>query len=661
MLTFHREAIQHTVESMGSMADIKKITIFDKRGKIFYSSEPREIGDFVDKSSIVCLVCHTNPVKPSETLKAEKQWTIYEAKEGRRMLTYIDPIYNEHPCYTALCHFHPEEHRILGILQTDFSLLSLDNDIRKQTLNLTINALVFMCVTSFVLLLFLRKFVHKPVSLLAKAMQQITGGNMSLRVNINSNDEIGMLATTFNAMSENLQKTTVSRDLLVKEVKERKEVEKKIRESERFVNTAFNSILDPFIILDRDYRIVRANDAYARLRNIPVIDMLDEQCHKLLHGKDSLCKNCIVEKTFNSSDPCAKDELIQLGDGTEAWFDIYTYPITDEEGHVSHVIEYLQDITHRKRAEKATKNAYLELEQIFNTAADGMCVIDKNFKILRVNKTLLSMFGESKEDLVGRSCYEIFPDHQCYTPDCTLTRISDGTDNLVQFESEKKLKDGRSLYLIVTATAFRGADGELLGIVEDFKDITERKRMEEELRSLSLKDELTGLYNRRGLITLAERELKMADRLKRGIFMLYADLDGLKVINDTLGHNEGDRAIREAAIIFQETFRNSDIVGRIGGDEFVIIPIGTAGDNIDIMTARLQRNLDVQNGKSDRKYKLSVSVGVAYYDPERPSTMEELLIKADTLMYEQKKTSGGLKPNCGSTASNVVYFFLTIW
>ena len=85
-----------------------------------------------------------------------------------------------------------------------------------------------MCVISMVLFLFLRNFVNKPVSLLAKAMQQITGGNTSQRVNINSNDEIGMLAATFNAMSENLQKTTVSRDLLVKEVKERKEVQEQL-------------------------------------------------------------------------------------------------------------------------------------------------------------------------------------------------------------------------------------------------------------------------------------------------------------------------------------------------------------------------------------------------------------------------------------------------
>jgi diguanylate cyclase (GGDEF)-like protein/PAS domain S-box-containing protein len=637
MLTVHREAIQHTITSIGSNPDIKKITIFDKKGEIFYSSEPGEIGHFVDRRSHACLGCHGDPFKPSETLKPGRQWTIYEGREGHRRLTYIEPIYNEPSCYTASCHFHPKEQRILGILQTDFSLLAVDSDIRKQTLTIILDALVFISVLSLVLFLFLRKFVNKPVSLLAKAMSQVTGDNTSRRVNIRSNDEIGVLAAAFNTMSENLQRTTVSRDLLAKEVKERKEVQEQLIKSERFLNTIFESIQEPFMILDRDYRVVRANKEYANLRNIDIMDLLDEQCHKVLYGKDGVCDDCIAEKTFRSSDPFSKDKMVQLADGTEAWFDIYTYPITDEQGDVSHVIEYLQDITHRRRAEQAEKNAYSELEQIFNTAADGMCVIDKNFRIVRVNTTFLGMFGERKENVIGRSCYEIFPDTQCNTQGCPLTRILGGTDHIVQFESEKKLKDGRSLYLIVTATAFRGADGELLGIVEDFKDISERKRLEEELRSLSLRDELTGLYNRRGFITLAERELKMADRLRRGIFMLYADLDGLKVINDTLGHKEGDNAIRETALVLQESFRNSDIVGRIGGDEFVIVPIGVAGDNVDVITERLQDNIEIKNKKPDRSYKLSLSVGVAYYDPENPVTIDELLMRADALMYEHKK------------------------
>jgi diguanylate cyclase (GGDEF)-like protein len=119
--------------------------------------------------------------------------------------------------------------------------------------------------------------------------------------------------------------------------------------------------------------------------------------------------------------------------------------------------------------------------------------------------------------------------------------------------------------------------------------------------------------------------------------MLYADLDGLKTINDTLGHQEGDRALADTAHLLKSTYRESDLIARIGGDEFVVIPVGSAGDNIETITDRLQKNVDLHNATANRPYTLSISTGIAYYDTERPSSIDELLATGDRLMYEQKK------------------------
>lgn len=105
----------------------------------------------------------------------------------------------------------------------------------------------------------------------------------------------------------------------------------------------------------------------------------------------------------------------------------------------------------------------------------------------------------------------------------------------------------------------------------------EHARMHERLHTISLHDDLTGLYNRRGFFTLAEHLLKLAKRQQEGLFMLYADLDDLKKINDTLGHQKGDWALIDTANLLKETFRESDIIARIGGDEFVVMPIETTG------------------------------------------------------------------------------------
>ena len=138
-------------------------------------------------------------------------------------------------------------------------------------------------------------------------------------------------------------------------------------------------------------------------------------------------------------------------------------------------------IAERKRSEEATRVAYAELNQIFETSADGMRVIDKDFNVIRVNGAFSALCGISKDQILGKKCYEVFGGPRCHTPTCPLTRILSGKER-VESDSEKKRKDGTTVSCIVTATAFRGPGGELVGIVEDFKDITDRKHAEDALR-----------------------------------------------------------------------------------------------------------------------------------------------------------------------------------
>ena len=168
-------------------------------------------------------------------------------------------------------------------------------------------------------------------------------------------------------------------------------------------------------------------------------------------------------------------------------------------------------------------------------------------------------------------------------------------------------------------------------------DITERKQTEEALRAASLVDELTGLYNRRRFLALGEHQLKIANRVKRRLSLLFIDLDGLKWINDNHGHTEGDQALIDTANVLRETFRESDILARIGGDEFAVLVTETTGGGPEILTTRLQENLIAYNATGPRHYNLSVSIGVAHFDPEYPLSIHELLGQADGLMYEEKR------------------------
>ncbi len=174
-------------------------------------------------------------------------------------------------------------------------------------------------------------------------------------------------------------------------------------------------------------------------------------------------------------------------------------------------------------------------------------------------------------------------------------------------------------------------------LVRSLRYALERHRLLTEFRSLSLVDELTGLYNRRGFLTLAQQQLKTAHRAKREVVLLFADLDGLKSINDALGHNVGDLALTDFADILRRNFREADVVARIGGDEFAILAYETSEPAPQVMAARLQENVTAHNAQGCRSYQLSVSVGTAIYDPERPCTIDELLSWADASMYETKR------------------------
>lgn len=174
-------------------------------------------------------------------------------------------------------------------------------------------------------------------------------------------------------------------------------------------------------------------------------------------------------------------------------------------------------------------------------------------------------------------------------------------------------------------------------IVRAIRYAIERYRMQAALRSLSLIDDLTRLYNRRGFITLAEQHIKLANRTNNGLLLVFADLDDMKLINDTCGHQQGDRALVDTAEILKVTFRESDIIARMGGDEFAIVAVEANPDSTALLVKRLHQQLDLYNSRPDALYKLSISLGIVHYEPGQSCSLDELLSQADTLMYEEKR------------------------
>jgi diguanylate cyclase (GGDEF)-like protein len=157
-----------------------------------------------------------------------------------------------------------------------------------------------------------------------------------------------------------------------------------------------------------------------------------------------------------------------------------------------------------------------------------------------------------------------------------------------------------------------------------------------ELQEASVTDELTGLLNRRGFMLLAEQEMKAATRNARQLTLFFVDLDGMKTINDTLGHKMGDRALVDTAAVLRGVFRGSDVVARLGGDEFVVLAPETASESEAQCSERLRQALETYN-ETSTSFRLSLSMGASMFDPSAPITLQKLLADADGHMYEQKR------------------------
>lgn len=293
------------------------------------------------------------------------------------------------------------------------------------------------------------------------------------------------------------------------------------------------------------------------------------------------------------------------------------------------------------KTEKSLRESEREIRLLLDNAPDAVYIqVGGCFAYL--NQRAVQFFGaKSASDLLGRPIMDRFhPDYREALKE--RLRLLNEERKPVPTMEQKYLKlDGSVVDVEASAVpiTFENRDGSL----SFAHNITHRKRMEEEIREMSFRDQMTELYNRRGFITLAGQQLRAANRSQRPMLLTFIDCDGLKWINDTLGHEEGDRALIDTAHVLRQTFREADIVARLGGDEFAVLSIDAAEGNPEELLKRLAQNIRVFNATGARRYILSMSWGSAFYDPHAPRSLDALMSEADGLMYAQKKEKSARK------------------
>jgi diguanylate cyclase (GGDEF)-like protein/PAS domain S-box-containing protein len=534
---------------------------------------------------------------------------------------YINPV-NEHTIvgYALLNDIYGNK---AGLLRVDMS-----RDIYQQSQNnfyyFILSSLVIGVVLGTITLIFMERLVLSRLTRLSRIVDRIgTSGDLSLRVPVTGRDEVSLLSEEFNKMLVALEQS--ARDL---------------RKSEEMFRAISVTANDAIVMLDPQALIVLWNVAAQRIFGYSPEEVMGRDLYEfLIPARFKWAHREGLGKFRETGEGPLIGKTIEVSalrkDGMEFPIELSLSALHLEGSWNS--VGIVRDITRRKNA----IDALTKSEERYRTLVENINIgVYRNTpgpqgRFIHANKAMAKIFGyDSFEEFSAVHAEELYqnPDERKLYVDKILKQ------GYIKAEELKlKKRDGSKIWGSLTAMVHYGDDGEVLWIDGVIEDITERKQMEESLRSLSLRDELTGLYNRRGFFTLAEQHVKIANRMAKGMLLIFADLDDMKYINDTYGHQEGDRALSDTAAILKKTFRESDIVARFGGDEFVILSLETPESSAFSINKRLLEHLDYHNKYERRPYTLSLSIGVARYDSGNPVTLDDLLVQADGIMYEQKK------------------------
>lgn len=291
------------------------------------------------------------------------------------------------------------------------------------------------------------------------------------------------------------------------------------------------------------------------------------------------------------------------------------------------------------------------LDTFLEYTPDSVYFKDDRSRFIRISRALAGRLGLSDPaEAIGRSDFDFFSEEHARAAFADEQRLMQTGEPLVGIEERESWEDGREAWVSTTKVPLRDRAGNVVGLFGISRDITGKKldehrladqaaRLAEQARvleQLTLVDDLTGLYNRRGLQAIGEQALYRARRDGTGIVLLFLDLDGLKQINDTFGHSIGDQALRALAEVIRSAIRQTDIAARIGGDEFGVLLFDEDGDAAGRVLERLAKGAAAARAEHALPFELSASVGACEIDPRTPGSIEQLLAQADRSMYGQK-------------------------
>lgn len=432
----------------------------------------------------------------------------------------------------------------------------------------------------------------------------------------------------FNVVELDKQKYILGQVL---DITDRKIMEKELKRREASYRTILETSNLGYFEVDLAGNFTYVNDTLARLFGLPKEKLIGMNNREYSTPEQAKKVFRVFNKVYREEVPSTffEWEVKSLTTGEISYIETSVDLIYNEKGEKIGFRGIVRDVTEEKRAKEKLAQREAYYRTIFEGSGTAIFITDDRTIIQEVNGTFEKLTGYSKDEVEGKISW-------------TDIVSEKDLDLMLKYHKKRRINPES----VPSQYEFRFVDkmgNERWGLINvsilpdkksvaSFLDITERKTMEERLRFMSFHDPLTGLYNR---LYFDEELRRLRNSRNLPIAIIIIDLDGLKYINDNFGHKAGDNYIKDAAMVLKESLRASDVVARIGGDEFAVVLINTTEENVQKVIERIRKKADDFN-KISGKFPIGLSMGYAICT-EEPVDVEGLLIEADHAMYEDKQ------------------------
>lgn len=387
-----------------------------------------------------------------------------------------------------------------------------------------------------------------------------------------------------------------------------------------------DSLAEQLVFMDENQRIRWVNASAARLIGMKSKQVVGKHCQEIIKGHCGPCNGCPAVMALQTGEP--KQRVVTTG--RERILDIRSYPVKREDGSIKGVLGTISDITEQVQAKEALRLLEDRYRHILTTLQEGYYEVDLAGTITFCNKAADHLLGYKSGELIGKNFRSFV--RKPYSAFRTFGQVFFTGQPKRGLVLELLSKRGNFRFIELSITPILGKDNSVTGFCGLALDVTEQKEYQEKLEYFSWHDALTGLFNR----AYFEEQLDSLDSIADSQFpvtVLSADLDGLKLINDTMGHVQGDELLKICARILKESIRSGDIVARIGGDEFGLILHKTGARLAEKVIGRIQAAVNEHN-RANPSLPLSISIGFATSDGKR--SLHDTFRKADDRMFSDK-------------------------